>query len=1155
MKNIIKFLEKNPDLKEINKLFHSGNELYINNTNEDNAILVLLSLFYKSNESIFVVTPNLYKAQLLYDKLSRVLDKDEVSFYPQDEFLTNELLVSSIEFRLERINTIGKILNKSKRIIIINLYGMLKPMLSNEKWFNSSFRLKKNDGYDLNKLKSRLIDYGYRNEYTVEKVGDFSVRGGIVDIFPVNSNNPFRLDFFGDEIEKIKVFDIDSQISISEIEEFSILPIVDFFYDDNELNKITEIINKKTLEIDFSSEALEKINDDIEKLKNREELDRLNRYIPFLSDRHYTITDLTDNAKVFFLDYHRIIEQNEILIGEIKEWYMQTSDYPKMNFTILYDFNELVNKKGVKVDYLDFAYKSQFKNIFSIFGEEVITYNENLNYLFRDLKNNLEKRTQFVAFEKQESLEDFKKQLVNLEIPYTLNSVNNAVNSKVNLILDDKVFDFVSRSFQTSLITEEALTKKHISRKRGEYVSVYKRSERLNSVNDLSPGDYVVHYDYGIGKFLEIKTMKFGNIQNDYIHIEYKNGDKLYVTLDAIDQIHKYSGSEGYKPKLSKLGGQDWSRAKERVRQQVQEIADKLIKLYASREKANGFAFQNFPKLENEFASDFEYIETKDQLKAIEEVFADMQKPIPMDRLICGDVGFGKTEIALRAAFKAVLNQKQVAYLAPTTVLTKQHYETFKKRMDAYGVNVALMNRFISPKHQKQILKDLESGIVDVVIGTHRILSNDMVFKDLGLLIVDEEQRFGVMHKEKIKEYKVNVDVLSLSATPIPRTLNMAIMGVKNMSILETAPENRYPIQTYVLERNDIILRDAIERELARNGQVFYLYNRVDNIDFIGDKVKALIPEARIDIAHGQMKKHNLEKVIDSFIEKEIDVLISTTIIETGIDIPNANTLVIHDADMLGLSQLYQIRGRVGRSNRIAYAYLMYNKYKKLTEDAYKRLQVIKEFTELGSGFKIALRDLSIRGAGDVLGEEQSGFIDTVGIDMYMQILQEEVSKAQGITKTPSKIQTIKANVSKFIEKNYIQDDYIKIEMHKKINSVKSIKEVKHLLSEIEDRFGDYNIELEIYIYEKLFEYLSKELDVEKIKENKSRVTLILSESMTSNMAASNIFKSSLEVIRDFRFTIEKNQFHITLDTVNLDKHWLYTMVDFLEKLNNIQSA
>jgi transcription-repair coupling factor (superfamily II helicase) len=591
------------------------------------------------------------------------------------------------------------------------------------------------------------------------------------------------------------------------------------------------------------------------------------------------------------------------------------------------------------------------------------------------------------------------------------------------------------------------------------------------------------------------------------------------------------------------------------VRQQVQEIADKLIKLYASREKANGFMFQDFPDVEGEFANDFEYIETKDQLKTIEEVFHDMRKPTPMDRLICGDVGFGKTEIALRAAFKAVLNQKQVAYLAPTTVLSKQHFETFKKRMSDYGVNVELLNRFITSKAQKETLKRLKEGQVDVLVGTHRILSDDIIFKDLGLLIIDEEQRFGVMHKEKIKEYKINIDVLSLSATPIPRTLNMAIMGVKNMSILETAPENRYPIQTYVLERNDIILRDAIERELARNGQVFYLYNRVDNIDFVADKVKKLVPEARIDIAHGQMKKHDLEKVIDSFIEKEIDVLISTTIIETGIDIPNANTLIIHNADLLGLSQLYQIRGRVGRSNRIAYAYLMYQKQKKLTEEAAKRLQVIKEFTELGSGFKIALRDLSIRGAGDVLGQEQSGFIDSVGIDMYMQILQEEVSKAKGNPIKTEKANKIKASVSRFIENDYIEDDYIKIEMHKKIHSVKTISDVKELLNEIEDRFGKYNIELEIYIYEKLFEYLANELSIEKIKENKAKITLIFSEEQTSSFAAANIFKSSLDVSRDFRFAIEKNQFHIILDTLNLTEHWLFTMVDFLEKLNKKRST
>jgi transcription-repair coupling factor (superfamily II helicase) len=645
--------------------------------------------------------------------------------------------------------------------------------------------------------------------------------------------------------------------------------------------------------------------------------------------------------------------------------------------------------------------------------------------------------------------------------------------------------------------------------------------------------------------------MQFGNTQNDYVHIEYKNGDKLYVTLDAIDQIHKYSGSEGYKPKLSKLGGKDWSKAKERVRKQVQEIADKLINLYASREKANGFAFQDFPKMEADFAGDFEYIETKDQLKAIEEVYHDMKKTTPMDRLICGDVGFGKTEIALRAAFKAVLNEKQVAYLAPTTVLSKQHYETFKNRMQDYGINVALLNRFITPKKQKETISDLKNGKVDIIIGTHRILSKDIIFKDLGLLIVDEEQRFGVMHKERIKEYKVNIDVLSLSATPIPRTLNMAIMGVKNLSILETAPENRYPIQTYVLERNEIILRDAIERELARKGQVFYLYNRVDNIDFIADKIKSLVPEARIDIAHGQLRKHDLEKVIDNFIEKEVDVLISTTIIETGIDIPNANTLIIHDADRLGLSQLYQIRGRVGRSNRIAYAYLMYQKAKKLTDEAYKRLQVIKDFTELGSGFKIALRDLSIRGAGDVLGEEQSGFIDSVGIDTYMQILQEEVTKAKGIKEAPTKTKNIKANVSKFIEKDYISDDFIKIEMHKKINSVKSLSDVKLLLTEITDRFGDYNVELEIYIYEKLFEHYSRLLEIEKIKETKTKVALTLSENMTSSFAAANIFKSSLDVSKDFRFAIEKNQFQIILDTINLQKHWLYTMVDFLEKISN----
>ncbi|MCF7924061.1 MAG: transcription-repair coupling factor [Candidatus Izimaplasma sp.] len=1153
MQRIIEFLQQNKILVEINQKISQNEKIYINNTNEDNALLVLLSLFKEQKETIFLVTPNLYTAQLTYDKLSKVLDKSEINFFPQDEFLTNELLVSSNEFRLERVNTIDKLLSDKPRIVVINLYGILKPQFPLTKWKNALKYIKTGNQYKINELKETLINYGYKHQYTVEKVGDFAIRGGIVDIYPVNTINPYRLDFFGDELDVIKTFDLDSQRSIKKVDSFKLSPIVDFFYDDEELEKLKSIINKKKNKLELSENAIKKIDNDLLKLENRDELDRLSRYLPFLTKEHTTVLDLKKNAKVFYLDYHRILEQNQLLIEEIKEWYEQTEDYPRMDFKVLYDFLEVDRLPSIKVDYLDYFYKEKFINTYSIFGESIITYNENLDYLFRDLANNSDKTTQILAFTSQKYLTEFAKILKNKEIEYTKTAIIKP--NQINLILNDKVFDFHSRTLSTKLISEDAIRKRTLSRKRGEYVSVYKRSTKLSDINDLKPGDYVVHYNYGIGKFLEIKTMKFGNQETDYIHIEYQNKDKLYVTLDSIDQIHKYSGSEGFKPKLSKIGGKTWSKAKERVRKQVQDIADQLIDLYSKREKSKGFAFKDFPDLENDFASSFEYIETKDQLTAIKDVFNDMRKTTPMDRLICGDVGFGKTEIALRAAFKAVLNNKQVSYLAPTTVLSKQHYNTFKKRMNDFGINVKLMNRFVSKKEQREILKGIKSGYIDILIGTHRLLSKDIEFKDLGLLIVDEEQRFGVMHKERIKKMKINIDVLSLSATPIPRTLNMAIMGVKNMSILETAPENRYPVQTYVLERNKIILRDAIERELARDGQVFYLFNRVSQIDFIADEVQKVVPNARIDIAHGQMSKYNLEKVVDNFINQEIDVLISTTIIETGIDIPNANTLVVHDADMLGLSQLYQIRGRVGRSNRIAYAYLMYEKNKRLTPEAEKRLKVIKEFTELGSGFKIALRDLAIRGAGDVLGKEQSGFIDSVGIDMYMKILEEEIHKVQGKETDKTKQKGVKAHVSKFIDKDYIEDDYIKIEMHKKIKNVKSINDINNLLSEIEDRFGNYSIELEIYIYEQLFEYFTKKLKIEKIKENKTNKTLIVSKTGTKMMAGDKIFKSGIDVSKEIRFAYKNDQIHIILDTINLDKHWLFTIVEFLEKIAKIEDA
>ncbi len=1147
MEKILNHLQKNQLLKEMIQKTSNKQNIYINNTNEDNALLVLLSMYKKLNETFFIVTPNLYTSQLVYDKLCRVLDRDEVNFYPQDEFLTNELLVSSNEFRLERINTIDKLINHKPRIIVVNLYGILKPQFNLSKWKKSMIHIKKGNSYDILSLKEQLINHGYNLQYTVEKIGDFALRGGILDIYPMNTDYPYRLDFFGDEIEKIKTFDLDTQRSIDQVNEFRLTPMTDFFYDDDEYETLKNSIESRLEEIDLSPESRQKVKDDLEKLSNREELDRLSRYLPFMTDKHTTLLDLVENAHTFYLDYHRIIDQNNILIEEIKEWYEQAGDYPKMAFNLLYDFLEVDRLPFIKVDYLDYFYKEKFPNTYSVFGESVTTYNENLEYFFIDLEKHKDKLTHILAFQDEKYMKEFSKILINKNIPFVYNKTIQA--NQVNLILDEQSYSFHSRSFETKVITEEALRKRSIQRKRGDYISVYKRSTKLSGINDLKPGDYVVHYHYGIGKFLEIKTMTFGQQETDYIHIEYQDKDKLYITLDAIDQIHKYSGSEGFKPKLSKIGGKSWSKAKERVRQQVQDIADQLIDLYSRREKSQGFVYENFPDLENEFANTFEYIETADQVKTIQDIFSDMNKTMPMDRLICGDVGFGKTEVALRAAFKAVLNKKQVSYLAPTTVLSKQHYETFKKRMSDFGVNVKLINRFISSKEQKQILQGIKSGHIDVLIGTHRLLSKDIEFKDLGLLIIDEEQRFGVLHKERIKEMKVNVDVLSLSATPIPRTLNMAIMGVKNMSLLETAPENRYPVQTYVLERNKIILRDSIERELSRKGQVFYLFNRVSQIEFIADQIQEIVPQARIGIAHGQMNKVHLENIIEQFINQEIDILISTTIIETGIDIPNANTLIVHDADMLGLSQLYQIRGRVGRSNKIAYAYLMYEKNKRLTPEAEKRLKVIKEFTELGSGFKIALRDLSIRGAGDVLGKEQSGFIDSVGIDMYMKILEEEIHKVKGIETDVTESKGVKAKVSKFIDKEYIEDDYIKIEMHKKIKNVKSLNDVFDLLLEIKDRFGHHSIDLEIYIYEQLFEYLTKKLDIEKIKETKTQRILIVSKEGTQKMAGDQIFRSGLDVSKDIRFAYKNEQIQIILDTINLRKHWLFTMVEFLDKI------
>jgi len=673
---------------------------------------------------------------------------------------------------------------------------------------------------------------------------------------------------------------------------------------------------------------------------------------------------------------------------------------------------------------------------------------------------------------------------------------------------------------------------------------------KIRDINKLNIGDYVVHVVHGIGIYRGIKTLTKNGLKKDYLTIEYKGEDKLYIPVEKLEFINKYSSNEGAMPKINKLGGTEWTKTKLHIRKKIQSIAGDLLKLYSEREMAIGYAFDKDTEEQIQFEKGFEYIETKDQLKVTEEIKRDMEKKIPMDRLLCGDVGYGKTEVAFRAIFKAIMSNKQVLFLCPTTILSGQHFNNAIERFKEFPVRIELLNRFVTKKKQKEILKDLTDGKIDLLIGTHRILSDDVKCKRLGLLVIDEEQRFGVKHKEKIKSYKNNIDVLTLSATPIPRTLQMSLAGVRSLSLIETPPVDRYPIQTYVLEENKNVIKDAIYKELARNGQVFILYNDIGTMKEKKRSLEYLVPEAKIICGHGKMKKEEIEEVMYKFMNKEYDVLLCTTIIETGIDIPNVNTLIIIDADRYGLSQLYQIRGRVGRSNKIAYSYLMYNKGKVLSDIAKKRLNVIKEFTELGSGFSIAMRDLSIRGAGDILGQEQSGFIDTVGVELFLDMLNEEVNKLKGITIEEKEIDTQPLlEVETTIEDKYAKEEELKIEIHQKINKIDSMENLIKTKEELEDRFGILDENVIIYMYEELFEKEVKSLNIKNVNQTKNFISLTLTKELTKNIDGELLFLDVLTLTRKFRFSMKNDELTITLDIMGLDKHFIYYLMDMLNVL------
>ena len=848
-----------------------------------------------------------------------------------------------------------------------------------------------------------------------------------------------------------------------------------------------------------------------------------------------------NNPITIIKDYSQLMVSYKKVLEEITEYKaLKDTTY---NGDYMFSLDSVLPKDLIYYNTIDNYFQNISKsNIYDFSVKSAPEFHENVDLINSFLEREILKKRTVVIYLKEHQAKSFIKYLT---CKYVMTTNDDIYEHNINIVIKDINEGFLYGNY-TFLTPKELFNKKA----ENKYKNKYKYTSKIKSINSLEIGDYVVHSLNGIGVYNGIRTLTQNGLKKDYVEILYAGNDKLYIPVEKIELIGKFTGKEGVAPKINRLGGTEWQKTKIRVKNKVGDIAKKLLELYAKRNMQKGFAFSRDDEMQTLFDSEFEFDETPDQLKAIETIKSDMESDKPMDRLLCGDVGYGKTEVAFRAMFKAVNNSKQVLYLCPTTILSSQQYENAKIRFKDFPVEIALLNRFTTLKETKRIITALNEGKIDILFGTHRLLGKDIKPKDLGLLVIDEEQRFGVTHKEKIKEYKENVDVLTLTATPIPRTLQMSLVGIRSLSLIETPPVDRYPIQTYVIEENKALVRDAIYKEMSREGQVFILYNRVADIEKKMMEIQSLVPEAKIVCTHGQLTKTELEDRMVDFINKKYDVMLCTTIIETGIDINNVNTLIIYNADRFGLSQLYQIRGRVGRSNKIAYAYLMYSKDKILGDVAVKRLNAIKEFTELGSGFSIASRDLSIRGAGDILGSEQAGFIDSVGIDLYLKILNEEVNRLKGIEPKEEDItRNNLLNVSTHISDKYVEDEDLKIEIHKLINTVDSKEKFEEVKSELEDRFGKLSEDIIIYMYEEWFEALACKLGIDKVKQTDQYIEIIFNKEASSKIDGESLFVASTKISNKFKFKYFDQSLKIIFDIRGLEKHFIYYLVDLLNEV------
>ena len=1076
-------------------------------TKELNA-LYIYDTFIKKNKGILIIVNSVYEGNDLLNRLSNYTDK--VLFFPMDDFITSEAIAISPEFKSERINTINKLIYDDKYIVITNLMGILRYLPSKDVWKKKIISLKKDNDINREKLLNDLYELGYEKETIVTETGKFGIRGYVIDVFPIGMDNPVRIELWGDTIDSIKLFDIDTQLTIKDIDSIEIYPYSEFLIDND----------------------------------SSEEVIRKQKYLKYYSKNISNISEYMGDFICFWYDYNQIMISYKLLMETIMDY--DNNNKSSINTDYMFDIRDIKLNNEIYLMVLD-----NILNDVKVNGkEDYVSYNienfeGNLELFKKELgKYLVKKKTVILCIENKSTA----KNIVNYM------DIDNLVLTNINEIIDNKI-NLVNYGIGNGYIFDKyvVISNNDIFKttKKNNYKSKFKLSSRLSNVSNINKGDYIVHEMHGIGIYDEIVTLTKNGLKKDYIKLIYADGDVLYVPVEKIDRISKFVGKEASNMKLNKLNTDEWTKRKNKVRDKLNDIAGDLIKVSAEREMMKGFAFSEDDENQVLFDSEFEYTETADQLKAINSIKREMELSKPMDMLLCGDVGYGKTEVAFRAMFKAVNDGKQVAYLCPTTILSSQQYKSALNRFKTFPVNIALLNRFVPYEKQKKIIEDVNNGKIDILFGTHKILNDAIKFKNLGLLVIDEEQRFGVTHKEKIKKYKSNIDVLTLSATPIPRTLQMSMSGIRSLSLIETPPEERLPIQTYVLPENDNVVKDAIYKELSRNGQVFVLYNRVETIESKLRDINKLVPEARIRIAHGQMSKTELEDVMIDFINHEFDILLCTTIIETGIDISNVNTLIIFDADRFGLSQLYQIRGRIGRSDKVGYAYLMYDNRKELNDLAVKRLSTIKEFTELGSGFKIAMRDLSIRGAGDILGSEQSGYIDSIGIDLYLKMLKEAVDKLKGTyveTKESDSVKPI-IEVDTHISNDYVSEDDLKIEIHKKINEIDGIDKLLSVKEELEDRFGKISKEMELYMYEEWLEKLGNKLEVKTIKQTNTFIELEISKEISNKIDGEKLFYTAYEISKNFKLKQVDGKIHIILSLVNLDKHNVFYLIDLFNKI------